>query len=895
MGADRLKIDAGMPATPRARHLTPAEAPAPLRILELQHLAGNLAVARSLATGAAPPGTPPVQRDDKTPKQRVEQALTEGKPDLVAGLDAAALAVATADERLRMIDILNDQGSGFQRLTLPKLWDTFGAQLRATAEGNAARWKKSFAVAGSAMRGGANVSGVRHVFYFDVQDVAKSYLDVNENYIGAEFERLGLTETGDVKTGPPTAQQASALADTRDQATKLAADQEAMLDLRKIIVGYSWVEYPPGGAGEPVATGGPADFDPERPPSHGPLKTDKSMKTWQEVKTNYDQLDTLVRARLMCNPNLFPLARDAHEDTSKTKKVSTGTDTEAMQTVGDGLKAVKQNIAKTRPLLKVLAPDLEPVQGQLIAGTRQAAPDRNWKTSPFYAEIAADIVAEHQPGPWWQSLGLAAAEMGAYVVAGLATGGTALAIGLAAKGVMNTALAGGKAQAMEAAYGATTTEELSLITAGQVDAAKAAVIESAAFALLDVVFAATGIRSVLREVLQYEKVAAESAARAAVAADKWMLKELQKDARAAMVTEAKAALPQVQAEVDAASKAVTEARSAAANAASEEASRTAVALKRAEEAEGRAKGALEDTKAAAAGKFKPKMQVNESEGLGTKAAYDATVKAAKQEIGAAWKTMTAAERQAKVVKVVQDRMQAAGIPGFSGVTLTPGKGGAAANWRNWELTIDPALLDGSHSMESIVGLIYHEAAHFEDFVRVARLKLGEGMSPSQIQALTGIDSRGIQAAVARGPMTAAAAEYTQTKAIFESVWGTGAGHRNFTYQMMADFKTHLGTAEAQLWTVIDKNTKQLLPGKTAADLQNAASNVQLFGSQYQIAVAEYMKLPEEVRAYGIQGSIGMSFEAADLRRRIALIAAAVAAIIGAGAAASVGLKELSEK
>ncbi len=866
-----------------------------MRVLEWQQTAGNVAVARSLAAGGSPPGTPTVQRDDKTPKERVKQALDAGTPDLVAGLDAAALAAAGSDERLRMIDILNDQGSGFQRASLPKLWDTFGAQLRATAEGNAARWKKSFSVAGSAMRGGANVSGVRHVFYFDVQDVAKSYLDVNENYIGAEFERLGLTETGDVKTGPPTAQQAAAVADTRDQATKLAADQEAMIDLRKITVGYSWVEYPPGGPGEPVATGGPATFDPERPPSHGPLKADKNMKTWEEVKKQYDQLDTLVRARLMCNPNLFPLARDSHEDTSKTKKVSTGTDAEAAQTVGDGLKTVKENIAKTRPLLKVLAPDLEPIQGQLIAGTRQAAPDRNWKSSPFYAEIAADIVAEHQPGPWWQTLGLAAAEMGAYVVAGIATGGTALAIGLAAKGAMNTALAVGKAQAMEAAYGATTTEELSLITAGQVDAAKAAAIESAAFALLDVVFAATGIRSALREVLQYEKVAAESAARAAVAADKWMLKELQKEAKTAMVTEAKAALPQVQAEAEAAAKATEDARAAAAKAAPEEASRAAVAVKRAEEAEGRAKAALEDTKAAAAGKFKPKAQINESEGLGTKAAYDDTVRAAKKEIGAAWKTMTAAERQAKVVKVVQDRMRAAGIPDFSAVTLTPGKGGAAANWRNWELTIDPALLDGSHSMESIVGLIYHEAAHFEDFVRVARLKLGEGMSPSQIQTLTGIDNRGIQAALARGPLTAASAEYSQTKAIFESIWGAGAGHRNFTYQMMDQFKSQLATAEAQLWSVIDKNTKQLLPGKTPADLQNAASNVQLFGSQYQIAVAEYMKLPEEVRAYGIQGSIGMSFEAADLRRRIALIAAAVAAIIGAGAATSVGLKELSEK
>ncbi len=181
------------------------------------------------------------------------------------------------------------------------------------------------------------------------------------------------------------------------------------------MVGYQWIELPPGGPGEPVAVGPYKTFDPDRPPTHIRLDRDEGrMKKWEEVKKAYDRLDLLIRARMIVNPTLFPLARDAHEDPSKAKAAA-GTDTgTSLKTLGDGLKGVRENIAKTRPMLNVLAPDLEPIHGQLIAGTRQTA-DRNWNTSPFYAGIAADMVEERKPGPWWQTIGLAAAHMGVTV------------------------------------------------------------------------------------------------------------------------------------------------------------------------------------------------------------------------------------------------------------------------------------------------------------------------------------------------------------------------------------------------------------------------------------------------------------------------------------------------
>ena len=847
------------------------------QLIALQRTAGNRAVVQRMAT---------IQRDDLTPKQRATAAVNSGLPDQIADLDDGSLRAATTEERLRMIDILNDGGSGFQRARLPRIWDAFGAQIKTVADSNEARWKKSFTVAGPLMRTSYNVLGQRAMFHRDVVSVAGGYLDMNDRYCLSEFERLGLSETGDVVIGPPTEQQSQALLNTQADARLLAADQEALVDLRKIVVGYEWLELPPGGPGEPVAIGPLKTFDPERPPTHLRLPRDEGrMKTWDEVKHEYDRLDLLIRARMMVNPTLFPLARDAHEDPSRAKSAAGGDTTAALKTIGDGLKGVRENIARTRPLLNVLAPDLEPVHGQLIAGSRQIA-DRNWNTSPFYAGVAADLVEERLPGPWWQTLGLGAAQMGAYVVAGLATGGTALAIGLAAKGAMETALAVGKAQAMQSAYGATTTEEMSLITRGQVDAAAAAVIETAAFALLDTAFAVGAVRTALREIAAFEKVAAESAARASVEADKWLLKEAGKDAAKAAVAEAKLALPKVQAEADAATKAVADARTAAAGAAPEESARAAAAVQRAEDSAARARAALDDTAAAAAGKRVPRAAaVEESAGMGSKASYDATVRAANKEIGAAWTTMTPVERQTKALKVVADRMRAQGLPEFVGPT-TVNTGGASANWQTWQLGVDPVLFNGTHSLDSVVGLIYHEAAHFEDFVRVARLKLGENMLPSQIQATTGIHPRGIQAATAQGPMLPAAAEYARTRAIFESVWGTGSRYRDAVYRNMDSSKTFMTNAESHFYTVVDRQTRQLLPGRTAAEAEAALADYHLHASQHRLNVDAYEKLPEEVRAYGVQEGMALSFERAAFRQRVLSLAAATA-LVAAGTAASI--------
>jgi hypothetical protein len=231
---------------------------------------------------------------------------------------------------------------------------------------------------------------------------------------------------------------------------------------------------PPGGAGAPLADG-PTSFDPEAGPNFPVPENEPNRKTWDEIKKVYDDLDMLVQARLAVNPTLFPLVRGNKEDPEKTGTVARGSQADALGTIGGGLRETRENIAKTRPMLKSVAEDLEPIHGQLLAGTASVN-GRNWKTVAFYETLGRDIVEQKKPGPWWAELGLMSAHMGVYVVAGIATGGTALAIGLAAKGVADVALSQARADVLESASKTNVTTKTGLVRDGQVDEAKADVI-----------------------------------------------------------------------------------------------------------------------------------------------------------------------------------------------------------------------------------------------------------------------------------------------------------------------------------------------------------------------------------------------------------------------------------
>ncbi|MGW6282531.1 hypothetical protein [Kribbella sp. NPDC055071] len=874
----------------------------PGQVVDLGSKAGNDAIERS-GYSAHPAGITPGTEVRGTPRERAAQIAESDDTALINQLDEATIAAANQEQRLRMIRALNDHGGLLERFMLVPLWDSFGASLREVAEGHPGDWQTSFQVAPGAMRQGRNVSGVRHVFYQDVEDLARRYLDLNEQFCRHEFEHLGLSPDGDVTTGPPTAEQDRERQDLRNNATQLAADQEALAALRRIPVGYEMV--PTSIDGDMPVRGAQVTFDPAAPPMTGADAGDAGTRPWAEVKKQYDRMSLLIRVRTMANPALFPMVAGHPEDPAAAKTVSTGSDADALRTAGDGLKGVLANIAKTRPLLGTLAPDLEPLQAQLIAGSQVVTPDRNWNSSGFYSAIAGDLAAQHRPGVWWaelaKSIGIATAEAAAYVVAGLATGGTAIALGLGGKAAVDLALAKGKADVMRAAYGATTSEETALLTDGQVNQAEAAVIETAVFGLLDVLAAGSGVRSALRGIMQFEQVATERAAKAAAAAERLIAKQTVKDAaqdaaQDAAKAAAAAELPTVKADADAAAKAASDAEVAAKTAPPEESARAHAAAVKVRADADRAQEAVDKVAAIAEGRYGTvsSTPLVDPTGLASQASLDATVAAARREFSLTWTSLTVAQKRQRLLDLFNDRLKRDGLPPLKGLKFKSGADGLF-DAKTWEVHIGIQLMAPDQSMEGVVSLMYHEAAHAQDYFRMAQLELGRGKFPPQIRAELGIEADAVAAAMAEGPMTPGHPYYDSTEEIFSSVYGAKRQLRINTLDLWHIAEDELKKAVQRLDTVWDKATGMPRPGVSPSEYELVVKIWKSSVTERDVAEANYRKLAEEVRAYGVQEALlrtfDSSFEVADTLKMII----ATSGKTGLSATTLAGLYELQRR
>ncbi|MEA2844535.1 MAG: hypothetical protein QOJ69_2206, partial [Actinomycetota bacterium] len=297
------------------------------------------------------------------------------------------------------------------------------------------------------------------------------------------------------KVGAPSAEQL--------EARKQAADPEAAADLvalqkdlaatRKLVVvrARNVAAMAPGGGYMPKVYKD-ITFNPVGPPTekNDTEAPDQPKQTWEEVKKAYDAGVEAIREITSLHPTLYVLVRDQYEDSSKTAAVADDKSPDRFGgagVVGEGLAETLANIGKVRPMMgKTIAKDLDPIHRQLRAGTvTSAGSQRNWASDPVWKPLADAYVEASKPGPWWEALGLAALEMGAFVIAGLATGGIGFAAAMAVKGAGEAAVAYGKQQVYSAAAGSSASADTSLMTGEQARQAKAEAAMAAAFALLD--------------------------------------------------------------------------------------------------------------------------------------------------------------------------------------------------------------------------------------------------------------------------------------------------------------------------------------------------------------------------------------------------------------------------
>jgi hypothetical protein len=481
--------DASYLLDPADRPVSPPRCP-PEQILALQRLAGNRAVAATMqkvqgnlhqvaahpaARHLAPSvaslsgqanGTASVQRAGP-----VDDAIASNAVAAISALSDVDLKQASVDQRVKMIDVVLAGGGGE---VLARLWDSFGAGLTDAANNHSSEWHQSFVQFPETMRHSVEVTTLQAAFKDDICGVAQAYLTDNDGVVKQEMQQLGIPEDGD--SAQPSAQQDAALAKTQADAAKLSDAQKNRENLRQTEVAYhrkvvesGGSELPEGGADNVENMYEPVLFDPDNQfdASSQPTDYEPGLKTWEDTNKLWVQLSNVISAYLSTNPALYALV-GSDQSGESAGSVATVSPQQARKTIGDQLRTVRANIEKTRPMVPGLALQMTPIQEQMLANSVAANfhLGRDWSQTSLH-EIGEDVAAQQQPGPWWQQLGLAALEMAAYVVSGLATGG----IGPLLLAGGQAAISIGKYQALEAASHATVTPDTVLVKQGEVDAA----------------------------------------------------------------------------------------------------------------------------------------------------------------------------------------------------------------------------------------------------------------------------------------------------------------------------------------------------------------------------------------------------------------------------------------
>ena len=468
-------------------------------VLRLQRAAGNRAVTDALASGATRPGQGAGESGASTPApdvivQRagpVDDALAKRDVASIDALTAADIAKARPDQRFQLISLeLNGGGEA----ALPRLWDSFGGGIDAAAVAHPDEWSRSVRDHAGVMRQSREVKTLEAAFALDVRDVAWAYLRENDGLVTTELRRLGIPDA-DGKGAAPTAEQADALRKTQEAAAKLADAQSKREELRKTEIAFhrKFVQkggqtLPEGGVADLEELYEPVSFDPDRSFSASDQPTDyvPGLRTWTDTYRQHVELTKLINACFTTHPALYALSR-ADSSGAKAGGAAKANPEQARKVLGDELRTVRANIAKAHDLVPSLALQMTPIHDQLLKNTvgAKAGLKRNW-SNVFLKPLGDDVISQQQPGPWWQTLGVAALEGAAFVVVGLATGG----IGPLLLAGGQAAISVAKYQALETTSRANVTPNTQMITDGEVNAAAAAAVINVAMAFLAAVGAA---------------------------------------------------------------------------------------------------------------------------------------------------------------------------------------------------------------------------------------------------------------------------------------------------------------------------------------------------------------------------------------------------------------------
>jgi hypothetical protein len=520
----------------------------PAAVLELQHGAGNASVSRHLATRPHAPDPPPAAPHPRLPEEpaHVAQALARTASERIArggercacggmiGADglcdrcraraqagvlarqpaetelpateaapsalpdsAAALALIqdfssySVDDRLGAIALIHEEFwvGPIDEQTLLRIWSSFD-DLSAVASANIALFRES-ADRGAPLLNLPQVAALRDRFRDDVIGLARQHMVDNRAYITSQLERLGLDADGpDAEPG----RREDELAAIQRDAENVSRAQEYQRAMRTLLVGYEYRDDHPGIG--PSLNPVPAFFDPEHAPLMGPNGDEQpALASWEATKLNYDRMTALVAGVANANPAIFATLRDG-----TTANLASEDPNQALMTVHTALSKVLADIDATGPKVGGVLDyrDLKPIHEQLFGGAR-AVSGENWSTG-LAQWVGEDVVRDHEATEFWITLGLSSLGAAAFIVATLATAGSAtffIAAGVGA-GIGAGMAAHSWEQYLTLAQAARTNvrDDLGLLGAGQASAALVTAVLDTAFVFLDVFGAAARLARV---------------------------------------------------------------------------------------------------------------------------------------------------------------------------------------------------------------------------------------------------------------------------------------------------------------------------------------------------------------------------------------------------------------
>lgn len=480
--------DGGDPTQNQATKLRDERLPIQMRrnmAASIGRTRGNHYLQRMMTKPEQTPLSGMVQRAPMT----IDEIIDSKDSDNVDFATLPVITVAPLDKRALCIQMVHSNSwvGPEDEMVLESIWNSFGPK----------GIESYFSLFQQSVNYGVDYERIEffHTMKREFQTATRSkaggYLKSNLELAKKEMAQLGIPETeGQGQNADLSAENEKKMKDIQDAAALVGDAMKAKKHLEELQVGFTTR----GGAhkvyyrkpGESASRFVWRQYFRDGPPEMSTLPDGAQVngpKTfpYSEVKGHYDAVNGIIEGYSAKYPGLYTLALGGQLE----ELVKKDSPQQVQTMMGEGLRTLVANIQKAQPMIS--SGDLDhlellPIHAQLTNS------DPKWSTQIGRWFVKQEVEG-HEDAEFWQSLGLGTLAAVAFVVAELATFGTATFWIAAAAGAGASGLQAGmsieKYMDMDTASKAAVSPSSQLVYEGQVSAAALAAVLDTVFAFLD--------------------------------------------------------------------------------------------------------------------------------------------------------------------------------------------------------------------------------------------------------------------------------------------------------------------------------------------------------------------------------------------------------------------------